>query len=182
MDRATRTAAYAEIAAIAADEKGELAQIETMAKLLDVLGKGGKGGGKPANFNDKMKGIRVSVLDRFGFQIGKDGVTIRDSNNRVLHEDDPSLKKANEAIDREQAAFLEDLKILGTGYGAQVIALSRLISGRVAGQQAGATAVPPNTGNYPIVNPGQTGLVKNKIYYSPIKGPVRYTGTGFVSP
>ena len=154
MSRAKKTAAYAEIAAIAADEKGELAQIDTMAKLLDILGKGGKGGGKPANFNDKMKGIRVSVLDRFGFQIGKDGVTIRDSNNRVLHEDDPSLKKANDAIDREQAAFLEDLKILGTGYGAQVIALSRLISGRVAGQQAGATA-PPKPSSHPAAKLGK---------------------------
>jgi len=154
MDIATRTAAYAEIAAIAADEKGELAQIDTMAKLLDILGKGGKGGGKPANFNDKMKGIRVSVLDRFGFQIGKDGVTIRDTSGRVLMEDDPSLKEANDAIDREQAAFLEDLEILGTGYGAQVIALSRLISGRVARQQT-SSAAPPKPSGHPAAKLGK---------------------------
>ena len=45
---------------------------------------------------------------------------------------------------------------------------------------ASRASVPPNTQNYPIVKPNQTGLVKNKIYYSPKIGPVKYTGTGFV--
>ena len=149
MDRATRTAAYAKIAAIAADEKGELAQIDTMAKLLDILGKGGKGGGKPANFNDKLKGIRERVLDEYNFMIGDDGVTIRDKSGQVISEDDPSLKKANDQIDREQAAFLEDLEILGTGYGAQVVALSRRLTKKLSGQQTSSATPPPRPQGVP---------------------------------
>jgi len=175
MDRATRTAAYAEIAAMAADERAELTQVEMMAKLLDVLGKGKKGAGKQEKFTSELKLVKERVAARHGYMLDQATGSFKIDKDTFLDSSDPKFQQMKAEVDADWRTFLNQQDQSNT----TVIGFLRILDNAPS---AGATAVPPNTGNYPIVNPGQTGLVKNKIYYSPIKGPVRYTGTGFVSP
>ena len=112
MDRATRTAAYAEIAASTAFERGELTKVELMAKLLDVLGKGGKGEGKPVNFTDVLKEIKTKVLMEEGYELKfEDGVeqTVKKADGTVLMANDPALKIINDKVNQRSHDFLSGM-------------------------------------------------------------------------
>ena len=60
-----------------------------------------------------------------------------------------------------------------------VIGLTKGLLSQGGSPQASSATVPPNTGNYPVLQSGQTGFKKDDIYYSPKVGPVIWTGTGF---
>ena len=174
MDRATRTAAYAEIAAMAADERAELTQVEMMAKLLDVLGKGKKGAGKQEKFTSELKIITARVADRYGYKIDEATGSIKVDDDTFLTASDPNFQKIKDEVDADWRTFLNKQDPSNTTVQGFLSIL-----GPAGSQPASSATVPPNTGNYPVLQSGQTGFKKNDIYYSPKVGPVIWTGTGF---
>ena len=106
MDRATRTAAYAEIAAMAADERAELTQVEMMAKLLDVLGKGKKGAGKQEKFTSELKLVKERVAARYNYTIDEATGSIKVDKDTFLTASDPNYQKIKDEIDADWRTFL----------------------------------------------------------------------------
>jgi len=148
MDRATKTAALAEIAAMTAFERGELTKVEMMAKLLDVQNKGKTGGGKPVNFTDKMKEIRRGVADMFNWTLGDDD-EVRDGNGNVILKSDPSLQQYIDEVNKRQRLFLETAIAGGMTQTSQAIAVHKVIPPAGATTQASSATPPPRPQGVP---------------------------------
>jgi hypothetical protein len=168
MDRATRTAAYAEIAAMAADERAELTQVEMMAKLLDVLGKGKKGAGKQEKFTSELKLVKERVAARYNYTIDEATGSIKVDKDTFLTASDPNYQKIKDEIDADWRTFLNKQDPSNT----TVQGFLSILGPAGATTQASGTA--PKA---PAVNQRQANTV-----YMTGKGPMKWTGTGWLPP
>jgi hypothetical protein len=163
MDRATKTAALAEIAAMTAFERGELTKVEMMAKLLDVQNKGKTGGGKPVNFTDKMKEIRHGVADMFNWTLGDDD-EVRDGNGNVILKSDPSLQQYIDEVNKRQRLFLETAIAGGMTQTSQAIGVHKVIPPAGATTQASGQGTQANP--MTITNMSQTNNLPSGTYFT----------------